>query len=105
MKMKVDELAKIVNGRVVGDRGTQIERIADLDNADQNEIAYVENEKLFAAAAESHASCLIVKDGLAEKFPDRTLIEVKNPKLAFSLIGAALHPAVRREPEINPTAV
>ena len=105
MKKKVDELAEIVNGRVVGDRGTQIERIADLDNADQNEIAYVENEKLFAAAAESHASCLIVKDGLAEKFPDRTLIEVANPKLAFSLIGAALHPQLRREPTIHPTAV
>jgi len=105
MKMTVQELAEIVRGRVVGDTGTQIERIADLDNADQNEIAYVENEKLFAAAAESKASCLIVMDGLALKFPGRTLIEVSNPKLAFSLIGAALHPPVRREPTIHPTAV
>src|ERR1044072_3229051 len=103
MKMTVDELAHVVNGRVVGDHGTQIERIADLINAEQNEIAYVEDEKLFAAAMESKASCLIVKD--AEAFPSRTLIEVKNPKLAFSLIGAALHPAVRREPAIHPTAV
>ena len=103
MKMTVEELAHVVNGRVVGDPGTQIERIAELINADQSEIAYVENEKLFAAAAESKASCLIVKD--AEKFPERTLIEVKNPKLAFSLIGAALHPPVRREPTIHPTAV
>jgi UDP-3-O-[3-hydroxymyristoyl] glucosamine N-acyltransferase len=60
---------------------------------------------LFAAAAESKASCLIVKDGLGEKFQDRTLIEVTNPKLAFSLIGAALHPPVHREPSIHPTAV
>lgn len=105
MKMTVQELAEIVSGRVSGDQGTQIERIADLDQAREDEIAYVENEKLFAAAAESKASCLIVKDGLAEKFPDRTLIEVKNPKLAFSLIGAALHPPVRREPTIHPTAV
>jgi UDP-3-O-[3-hydroxymyristoyl] glucosamine N-acyltransferase len=105
MKMRVQELAEIVNGRVVGDGGKLIERIADLINADQNEIAYVEDEKLFAAAAESGAACLIVKDGLSEKFPERTLIEVKNPKLAFSLIGAALHPPVRREPTIHPTAV
>jgi UDP-3-O-[3-hydroxymyristoyl] glucosamine N-acyltransferase len=105
MKMTVQELAEIVSGRVVGDQGTQIERIAELINADQSEIAYVDNEKLFATAAESKASCLIVKDGLAEKFPDRTLIEVKNPKLAFSLIGAALHPPVRREPTIHPTSV
>jgi UDP-3-O-[3-hydroxymyristoyl] glucosamine N-acyltransferase len=103
MKMTVQELAEIVSGRVAGDRGAQIEQIADLDQAREGEIAYVENEKLFAAAMESKASCLIVKD--AEKFPDRTLIEVKNPKLAFSLIGASLHPPVRREPQINPTAV
>ena len=105
MKMTVQELAEIVNGRVTGDAGTQIERIANLDQARDGEIAYVENEKLFAAADESKASCLIVKDGLAEKFRDRTLIEVVNPKLAFSLIGAALHPPVRREPTIHPTAV
>ena len=36
MKMTVQELAEIVRGRVVGDGGTQIERIADLMNADQN---------------------------------------------------------------------
>ena len=105
MKMRVEELAEIVNGRVVGDGETQVERIADLDQAREGEIAYVENEKLLGAAAESKASCLIVKEGLGEKFPERTLIEVKNPKLAFSLIGAALHPPVRREPAIHPTAV
>lgn len=103
MKMTVEELAHIVNGRVVGDPGTRIERIAELINADQSEIAYVDNEKLFDAATESKASCLIVKD--ADQFPERTVIEVKNPKLAFSLIGAALHPSVRREPTIHPTAV
>src|SRR5215213_11500219 len=105
MKITVQELAEIVRGRVAGDGGTRIERIADLDQAREGEIAYVENEKLFAAAAESKASCLIVKEALAEKFPRRTLIEVSNPKLAFSLIGAALHPTVRREPTMHPTAV
>jgi UDP-3-O-[3-hydroxymyristoyl] glucosamine N-acyltransferase len=105
MKMTVQELADVVSGRVAGDGGTQNERIADLDQAREGEIAYIENEKLFAAAAESKASCLIVKDGLAENFDGRTLIEVSNPKLAFSLIGAALHPPVRRDPAIHSTAV
>jgi len=51
----------------------------------------------------SDLSCLIVREGL--QLPDRTLIEVANPKFAFSITGAALHPPVRREPEIHPTAV
>src|SRR5689334_5629050 len=101
--MRVYELAEIVDGRVAGDGDTQIERIADLDHAREGEIAYVDNEKMFAAAAESKASCLIVRDGV--EFPDRTLIAVANPKLAFALVGAALHPARRREPTIHPTAV
>jgi len=105
MKMTVQELAEVVRGRITGDRGTQIERIADLDQAREGEIAYLEDEKLLVAAADSKASCLIVKDGVAERFSNRTLIEVANPKLAFSLIGAALHPPVRREPAIDPTAV
>ena len=105
MKMTVQELAEIVNGRVVGDGETQIEQIADLEHAREGEIAYVENEKLFDAAAESKASCLIVRNGLGEKLPDRTLIEVANPKLAFSIIGATLHPPVRREPAIHETAI
>src|ERR1051325_4135510 len=97
--MRGEELAKIVDGHVVGDPETRIERIADLIHADEGEIAYVEKD----VAAESKASCLIVRD--AAKFPDRTVIEVANPKLAFALIGAALHPPLRREPTIHPTAV
>jgi len=103
--MTVDELAEIVSGRVVGDAGTRIERIADLDCAREGEVAYIDNEKLVDAATESKASCLIVRDGTDERFTGRTLIEVANPKLAFALAGAALHPVVRREPTIHPTAV
>ena len=101
--MTVEELAEIVSGRVAGDPAIQIRRIADLDNADDGEIAYVENEKLLDAAAASKASCLIVRDG--SMFPNRTVIEVANPKLAFALIGAALHPPPHREPTIHPSAV
>ncbi len=101
----VDQLAGIVDGRVAGDGATIIERIADLEYAGESEIAYVENEGFLAAAAASKAGCLIVTERLSEKLPGRTLIEVANPKLAFSLIGAALHAAVRREPAIHSTAV
>lgn len=103
--MKVQELAEIVAGRAVDAGETEIRRIADLDQASEGEIAYVDNQKFFEAALESKASCLIVPVGVAEKFQGRALIEAGNPKLAFALIGAALHPPVRREPEIHPTAV
>jgi UDP-3-O-[3-hydroxymyristoyl] glucosamine N-acyltransferase len=103
--MTVDQLAELVVGRVVGDGVTVIERIADLENADDAEIAYVENESFLGTALHSKAACLIVTDQISEKLRDRTLIEVRNPKLAFALIGAALYPPVRREPAIHPSAV
>ncbi len=103
--MRTDELAELVRGRVAGDGATVVERIADLEHAGESEIAYVENESFLAVASESKAACLIVNERLSEQLPGRTLIEVVNPKLAFSLIGAALHPPVLREPSIHPTAV
>lgn len=103
--MTVDQLAERVQGRVVGDGATVIERIADLEQAGDAEIAYVDNESFLAAAAESKAACLIVTERIGEKLTDRTLIEVANPKLAFSIIGAVLHPPVTREHSIHPTAV
>lgn len=103
--MRVAQLAEMIDGRVFGDGAASIERIADLESAGDAEISYVENESFLAAAIESKAACLIVGERLVEKLPDRTLIEAANPKFAFSLIGAALHPPVRREPSIHPTAV
>jgi UDP-3-O-[3-hydroxymyristoyl] glucosamine N-acyltransferase len=100
-----EQLAKMVQGSVVGDGATVVERITDLEDAGEGEIAYVENESFLAAANESEAACLIVTERLVEKLPDRTLIVVPNPKLAFSIIGAVLHPPVRREPGIHPTVV
>jgi UDP-3-O-[3-hydroxymyristoyl] glucosamine N-acyltransferase len=99
----VSSLAKLVDGSVIGDGDTLILRIANLDTAMANEIAYVENEKFFEAAQASNASCLI----LPQQHPHltkHTLIEVDQPKLAFSIIAAKLHPAKKREPAIHESA-
>src|SRR5258708_1179796 len=90
-------------GRVVGEGETTINRVASLDSAGQGDIAYVEEEKLFAAAANSKASCVITPVGTDVKVPCR--IEVKNPKLAFALIAEVLHAPKQRHPEIHDTAV
>src|SRR5438105_6434798 len=99
----VSELAALVGGRVVGDGGISILSVAGLDSAAAGEITYVEDEKLFSAATESKASCLIAPRDTSLKVPCR--IEVKNPKLAFALIAEVLHPPKQRHPEIHHTAV
>jgi len=125
--LTVNELAELVGGRVLGDGNVSITRVASLEAASEGEIAYVEDEKFFAAAKSSRASCLIVphqfeslvlsKQNSAETtevetehalpLPTRsaTLIEIERPKLAFAHIAELLHPPKRREPLIHLTAV
>jgi UDP-3-O-[3-hydroxymyristoyl] glucosamine N-acyltransferase len=103
--VSVSELAERVNGRVVGDGAVVIERVADLANAGVGEIAYLDNEKFFGAATESSAACLLIPMDAKGAFKSPALIEVSNPKLAFALVAEILHPPVRREPSIHPSAV
>ena len=101
------ELATYVNGQLVGEGSTVITRIGRLDNAEEGEIAYVDNEKFFDAAANSKASCLLIPPKAIghSSFLAPALIEVANPKLAFALVAAVLQPSHRREPLIHSTAV
>ena len=110
--MTIAELATHVDGRLIGDGSIHIERVADLSTAGAGEIAYLEDEKFFAAGAFSQASCLIapekfvssVKDLIVDKEFGPALIEVAKPKLAFALIAELLHPAKHREPLVHDSA-
>ena len=95
--MKAYQLAELVNGRLLEAGRTEIERIADLDQAGDGEIAYVDNEKFYAAAAASVASCLIVPEGAAA--PLGTDPEVARLKSSAEMV-AAIEPAVRLYEEV-----
>lgn len=97
------ELARTVGSVVSGEAHVSIRSIADLETAKDGDIAYVEDEKFFAAAKKSRASCLIVPIGALVDCVCR--IEVKNPKLAFAQIAEVLHPPKKRAPEIHSSAV
>jgi UDP-3-O-[3-hydroxymyristoyl] glucosamine N-acyltransferase len=77
--------------------------VAGLDSAREGDITYVEDEKFFAAANKTKASCVITPAGADVKAPCR--IDVMNPKLAFALIAEVLHPRKRRAPEIHNSAI
>jgi UDP-3-O-[3-hydroxymyristoyl] glucosamine N-acyltransferase len=99
----VAELAAHVGGRVTGDDGVMISRVARLEEAGAAEIAFIEDKKLMESARSSRASCLIVPEGT--QLGARCLIEVARPKLAFALIAELLYPRKEYEPAIHPTAI
>jgi UDP-3-O-[3-hydroxymyristoyl] glucosamine N-acyltransferase len=109
----IAELAAHVDGELIGDGSVHIERVAEIGAAGVGEIAYVEDEKLFAPGRSCQASCLIVppefvasvRELIIEHEFGPALIEVAKPKLAFALIADLLHPPKHREPFVHPSAV
>jgi UDP-3-O-[3-hydroxymyristoyl] glucosamine N-acyltransferase len=96
------ELAAHVGGRVVGDEGARVVRVASLASADEGDLAFVEDEKFFEAARASRASCVIAPEGAGLEGL-RSVIEVKRPKLAFALAAAALNPMRGRAASVHAT--
>ncbi|HSS20893.1 MAG TPA: UDP-3-O-(3-hydroxymyristoyl)glucosamine N-acyltransferase [Pyrinomonadaceae bacterium] len=111
--LTIAELAVRIDGRLLGDGSLHIQQVANLDNAGSGDLAYVEDEKFFAAGKASDASCLIVSPAFVAFCSDQiaahdlapVLIEVAKPKLAFALLAAVLHPPKRREPFVHESAV
>ena len=110
-QFSVGELAKRVDGEIVGSEAMLISSVADLETAGENDLAYVEEPKYFATAQSTRAGCLIAPQsftldpmiGAESKRP--SVIRVPRPKLAFAKIAALLHPPKQREPEIHASAV
>ena len=101
----VAELAAFVGGRLVGDAGAVVRRVASLGAAVQGDVAFVEDEKHFEAARACRASCVIVPEGAASRLEGASsVIEAERPKLAFALVAELLH-APRKEPaHVHPSA-
>jgi UDP-3-O-[3-hydroxymyristoyl] glucosamine N-acyltransferase len=104
MKFTVAELAEKIGAEFSGGGETKIESVNSLEAARTGEIAFVENDKFFAQAAKSEASCLIIPEKAEIEFSGAKIL-AKNPKLAFASIAALLHPPKKREAEIHPSAV
>lgn len=110
----VAELAALVDGRVLGDGGVRIERVAALADAGAGAIAFVEERRLLPQALRGPAACLLVPVGTQANLADDAdadvaarpvLIEVARPKLAFALIAEALHPSPCRAAGVHATAI
>ena len=99
--MKTKEIADFLNGEIFGDSEIEILRVASLQNAKENEIAFVEKAENLDA---TNASCLLVSENFDAEIPC-SFIKVKNPKLAFAKIAERLHPFNWRTEKNHETAI
>jgi UDP-3-O-[3-hydroxymyristoyl] glucosamine N-acyltransferase len=104
--LRLEELAKLVNGRVVGpDCGEILFRgAASIQRAIENQITLVTSEKYLSQFESSTASAAVVPVGLGCTL--KPCIEVENPEAAFVTIVALFRPKLNRTHSgISPQAI
>ena len=86
MKLKLEEIANLIDGSIEGDLSKEILGINSLDDADSNQISYIVSEKHKKSLTKSSAGAVIVEDNL-KKYCKTNAIIVKNAYLAYSILS------------------
>ena len=103
MPHTVADIAKHVHGEVLGDSTTPITGFAPADSAKRGDLTFAETDAYFAAAEASAASAILVAgDRTSEK---KTLIRVKNARLAFAKVLPLFYGEPVLEGQRHPTAI
>ena len=97
----VQEIADIVGGRVHGDGATEIRTVGSLERATRGTLAYAEGKHL-GKVADTAASCVLIPD---IDLPDRTVIVVTRPRVAFARAAQWLLPPRLPAPGVHETAI
>jgi len=87
MKFPIQQIAGLLQGEIVGDSTLVIDNLSTLENAVEGCISFLSNPKYENYIYETKASAVIVKNDFnPTKEVKSTLIKVKDPYLAFSIL-------------------
>jgi UDP-3-O-[3-hydroxymyristoyl] glucosamine N-acyltransferase len=101
--MRVDDIARLVAGKVQGDSSREISGVAGLDTAGPADLTFAAGPGELTHAVRSAAGCILIAPDAS--LAGHTVISVTQPKVAFIRAAAALLPAPSTEAAIHPTAV
>jgi len=104
MAVTLAELARRFQGRVRGNPNRIIERVASLESAGPNDIAYLSDKKYLPKLASTAAGAVILTESDASGFAGSALI-VDDPHLCFARVALLLHPLPVFKPGAHATAV
>src|ERR1041385_7562580 len=96
-------LAQQLEGEVLGDGATQLSGFTTPDRAESGDLVFAENEKYFALAEQSSAAAILAPAAFTSS--KKTLIRVKNPRVAYARVLPLFFPEPQLAPGIHPTAV
>ena len=103
MSFTAAEIARRLNGEVVGDPSLQLTGFAAVDNCKSGDLTFAENETYFAKAEESPASDILVGDSVQSA--KKVLIRVSNPRVAYAKVLPLFFPTPRFPAGIHDSAI
>ena len=87
MKFTAAEIAEILEGTVDGNPGTEVFKLAKIEEGKKGSLTFLSNPKYTSYLYSTNASIVIVKDDFQiEEKIETTLIRVKDPYKAFSTL-------------------
>jgi len=103
MNYTASEIAERIGGEVVGDGGIELGGFAQADAARPGDLTFAENEKYFRLAEQSKASAILAPGKFTSE--TKTIIRVKDARIAFARVLPLLFPEKQFAPGIHPSAV
>ncbi len=103
MPHTVADIAKHVRGEILGDSTTPITGFAPADSAKRGDLTFAETDAYFAAAEASAASAVLIAGDRTSA--TKTLIRVKNARVAFARVLPLFFAEPVLEGQRHPTAV
>ena len=102
MPFTAAEIAKHLQGEVLGDPSVVLNTFAPADRAQAGDLTFAENPEYLARAEQSAASAIIVDGEFASK---KILIKVPNARIGFAKALALFFPEPALPAGVHPTAV
>lgn len=99
----IKEIARMVDGYVIGESDIEIIGVAGVGEIKEKQITFAEDKKYLASAENSSAAAIIVPENIKES--KKTLISVKNPRLAYAKVSSLFAPVVFYKSGIDSSAV
>ena len=102
--IKLEEIVRLVEGELVGDRSVTITGVAGIKEAQKGDITFLANAKYLPFLEETQASAIITSKEVHSS--GKTLVRTVNPSLAFTRVLSIFSDSKPERPEgVHPSAV
>ncbi|MFH0935590.1 MAG: UDP-3-O-(3-hydroxymyristoyl)glucosamine N-acyltransferase [Candidatus Omnitrophota bacterium] len=91
MQKTLREIARLIDGEIVGDESVVITGVSGIKEADEGDITFVANPKYFHLVGVTRASAIIAARDLVSTYK-KPIVRTENPSLAFAKIVASFAP-------------